>query len=120
MLTVGTNLKLRSTVDINTVSQQSLFTFCMFQPNQIFGHGGYGGQYAASDIKHKVGFAYTTSFLDPFSSYNQDGDPRMFSLFKALYQCIYEIEGNQEPVLTFKFHSQFKKYMDEKGLKSHL
>ena len=90
--------------------------FDLFQPCQIFGHGGYGGQYAAADTKHKVGFAYTTCLMDPFSSYDGNGDPRMYSLFDTLYDCVYDIEGIKEERLTFPFYSKYKKYIEKSKL----
>ncbi|XP_060567845.1 beta-lactamase domain-containing protein 2-like isoform X2 [Ruditapes philippinarum] len=82
-------------------------------PNHIFGHGGYGGQYAAADIKHKIGFAYTTPFLDPFSSYSDNGDERMYSLIHALYDCVFQIENIKEERIIFQQHSQYQKYLDK-------
>lgn len=90
------------------------------QPNHIFGHGGYGGQYAAADIKHKVGFAYTTPFLDPFSSYGDNGDERMYSLVHAMYDCIFKVENIQEERILFQHHSQFEKYLKQNATGSKL
>lgn len=90
------------------------------KPNHIFGHGGYGGQYAASDIKHKIGFAYTTGFLDPFSSYSENGDERMYSLVNAMYDCVFKQENITDERLLFLFYSTFKEYVDKNGTRSKL
>jgi len=95
-----------------------LARFFPFQPNHIFGHGGYGGQYGASDVRHKIGFAYTTPFLDPMSSYNGDGDARMFTLVNAMYDCVFQLEGISQERKLFPFYSQYKKYMEENQLMS--
>ncbi|XP_045177366.2 beta-lactamase domain-containing protein 2-like isoform X2 [Mercenaria mercenaria] len=90
------------------------------RPNHIFGHGGYGGQYAAADIKHKIGFAYTTPFLDPFSSYSDNGDERMYSLVHAMYDCIFQIENIKEERILFQHHSQYEKYLQQNQTASKL
>lgn len=83
------------------------------QPNYIFGHGGYGGQYAAADVKHKIGFAYTTPFLDPFTSYSDNGDERMYSLVHAMYDCVFKIENITEERILFQHHSQYEKFLKQ-------
>ena len=93
------------------------FFFFFFQEYHITGHGGYGGQYAAADLEHAVGFAYTTSFLDPFSSYDGTGDPRMMSLYDSLYKCILQIEKLKVPRVTYMFYSEYKKAMEDKRSK---
>ncbi|KAL4239759.1 hypothetical protein ACF0H5_000562 [Mactra antiquata] len=90
------------------------------EPNHIFGHGGYGGQYAASDIRHKLGFAYTTSFLDPFASYSDNGDERMYSLVNSMYDCVFKLENIKDERLMFPFYSTFKKHMERNGQSSKL
>lgn len=92
----------------------------LFQPNRIFGHGGYGGQYAAADVENKVSFAYTTSFLDPMSSYTDNGDERLYSLVRAVYDSVFQIENCSEKWQLFPFYSQFKSYMDENEAASKL
>ncbi|XP_052798715.1 beta-lactamase domain-containing protein 2-like isoform X2 [Mya arenaria] len=89
-------------------------------PNHIFGHGGYGGQYAACDIRHKIGFAYTTCFLDPFTSYSDNGDERMYSLVNVMYQCVFDKENMKQEWRLFPFHSKFKSYMDQNQMTSKL
>ncbi|WAR01999.1 hypothetical protein MAR_008557, partial [Mya arenaria] len=90
------------------------------KPNHIFGHGGYGGQYAACDIRHKIGFAYTTCFLDPFTSYSDNGDERMYSLVNVMYQCVFDKENMKQEWRLFPFHSKFKSYMDQNQMTSKL
>ncbi|XP_052218803.1 beta-lactamase domain-containing protein 2-like isoform X2 [Dreissena polymorpha] len=89
-------------------------------PVNIFGHGGYGGQYAASDMRHQVGFAYTTGFLDPFSSYSTNGDQRMYSLVNAMYDCVFHLENIKEERRLFPFHSQYQCFVNEKQSASKL
>lgn len=90
------------------------------QPNHIFGHGGYGGQYGAADVKYRLGFAYTTSFLDALSSYSNEGDERLYSLVNAMYDCVFELENIKEKRQLFKFYSKFKSYMDQTAVHSKL
>lgn len=91
------------------------FLFLIFQEYYILGHGGYGGQYAAADLEHALSFAYTTSFLDPFSSYDSSGDQRMKSMSDSLYKCIARIKGIKVPRI-YAFYSEYKKALEEKKI----
>ncbi|KAL8603602.1 hypothetical protein ACOMHN_022554 [Nucella lapillus] len=55
------------------------------------GHGGYGGQFAAADIKHKTGWAYCTNYLDPTVLLH--GATKWNALEDALFHCVLALEG---------------------------
>ncbi|XP_067673144.1 beta-lactamase domain-containing protein 2-like [Haliotis asinina] len=61
------------------------------QVHYMFGHGGFGGQYAAADTKHHVGFAYVSNFLDPLASMTRE--TKWLPLYEALFQCVLQVEG---------------------------
>lgn len=56
-----------------------------------FGHGGFGGQFAAADTVHKTGWAYVTNYLDP--TFMATGKCKWLNLEKALFQCVQNISG---------------------------
>ncbi|KAL8603601.1 hypothetical protein ACOMHN_022553 [Nucella lapillus] len=55
------------------------------------GHGGYGGQFAAADVKHNTGWAYCTNYLDPTILFQAAG--KWKALEDALFRCVLALEG---------------------------
>ncbi|XP_076458676.1 beta-lactamase domain-containing protein 2-like isoform X2 [Babylonia areolata] len=55
------------------------------------GHGGYGGQFAAADLKHNVGWAYCSNYLDP--TILVSGTTKWNTMEEALFRCILALEG---------------------------
>ena len=68
----------------------SSICFC-WQIHYSFGHGGFGGQYAAADPKYKTGWAYCTNYLDP--TIMLAGKTKWNALEHALFQCVHNLEG---------------------------
>ncbi|XP_071108049.1 beta-lactamase domain-containing protein 2-like [Haliotis cracherodii] len=61
------------------------------QVHYMVGHGGFGGQFAAADTKHHVGFAYVSNFLDPLATVTKRS--KWLPLYEALFQCVLRVEG---------------------------
>lgn len=59
------------------------------------GHGGFGGQFAASDVQHKTGWAYVTNYLDP--TIMVTGNSKWQKLEEALFKCVQEVKGINLP-----------------------
>ncbi|XP_070185503.1 beta-lactamase domain-containing protein 2-like [Littorina saxatilis] len=55
------------------------------------GHGGFGGQFAVADVKHKTGWAYCTNYLDPRIMLT--GSTKWRALEKVLFECVHALEG---------------------------
>ncbi|KAL5018589.1 hypothetical protein ScPMuIL_004311 [Solemya velum] len=76
------------------------------EPNLLFGHLGFGGQYAMADTEHGVGMAYLTCNNRP-----DDGmikSPEIFlSLNDAVYDCILKAENKKGPRKTYYCYSDF-------------
>ncbi|PVD39569.1 hypothetical protein C0Q70_02204 [Pomacea canaliculata] len=60
-----------------------------------FGHGGFGGQFAASDVQHKTGWAYVTNYLDP--TIMVTGNCKWQKLEEALFKCVQKVKGINLP-----------------------
>ena len=57
----------------------------------MIGHGGFGGQFAAADVKHRVGWAYCSNYLDP--TIMLMGSAKWRPLEEALFKCVLTLEG---------------------------
>lgn len=62
-----------------------LILFSLLQGEDIYGHPGYGGQMAFSDVKNAVGMAYLTNDL---SVYGLGNDPKFLNLQTEFYKVI--------------------------------
>ena len=59
----------------------------------MLGAPGAGGQMIFADPSHKVGWAYFTNHMSLFAI---GDDPRYLALEAAVYECIKEVESQQE------------------------
>ncbi|XP_059178460.1 beta-lactamase domain-containing protein 2-like [Physella acuta] len=59
----------------------------------MYGHAGYGDQCCAADPRYKMGWAYTTNYLDPVINFNNKNKWR--PLIKELFECVHRLENVQ-------------------------
>ncbi|CAL1540224.1 unnamed protein product [Lymnaea stagnalis] len=83
LTTGGSNINGRGTWLIPVVEGQKMW--CMF------GHAGFGDQCGAADPHYKVGWAYTTNYIDQTVAYTNVNKWR--ALLDVLFQCIHKLEG---------------------------
>lgn len=82
----------------------------------MFGHAGYGDQCSAADPQYKVGWAYTTNFIDTSVSFTRRNKWR--PLVAALFECIHRLENvriERRLLCSYEELEQVKKSQREKS-----
>ena len=88
---------------MNTVAKASTLIFLLvemtshfalfFQPVQMFGHPGAGGQFGYGDSSTQLGVAYVSNYMDLDPKSFEHLPPRYSNLLYATYDCLNVLEG---------------------------
>ena len=88
------------------------FFIIIFQPINLYGAPGLGGQFGYGDNSAKLGVAYTTNFLKLDMAEFDENDPRFQKYLDAVYSCLSTIEGTDKKREIFPNYGVFEKAKD--------
>ena len=96
-----------------TANPTDIFFKYIFQPINLYGTPGLGGQFGYGDNSAKLGVAYTTNFLNMDMAEFDENDPRFHKYLDAVYSCLSTIEGTDTKRQIFPNYGVFEKAKEE-------